>query len=117
MEQHVTRLTLADGAAAELFQEEFQRVLENIGDVNTDPKAVREVHLRVRIKPNEMREVGSVTIDASSKLTPVKKAETVFYFGKRNGRVVAVENNPKQLTFDDIQRPSAVINMKTGETE
>jgi len=116
-EEQVTLASLADGAAMELFQEEFQKVLENIGDVNTDPRATREVCLKVKIKPNEAREVGGVTIDAASKLAPVKKTETVFYFGKRNGRVVAVENNPKQLTFDDITRPIGVVNMRTGEIQ
>ena len=110
-EQIVSLDTLGSGAAMEMFQDELQRVLDNITDVNTDPKAVREVKLTVKIKPDEGREVGAVTISTASKVAPIKSVGTVFFIGKRAGQTVAMERNPKQLTFDDAN----VVSMKEAK--
>lgn len=100
-ENLVSLATLSDGAAIEMFDEELQRVLDNILDVNTDPKQAREITLKVKIQPNENREMGAVSIGTVSKLAPSKSVSTVFFMGRRAGRAVATERNPKQLTFDD----------------
>lgn len=46
---------LKDGAAVEMLNDELQRVLANIQDVNTDSKQVRELNLKIKIKPSEGR--------------------------------------------------------------
>lgn len=92
MSQSVSLATLANGAAIERFDHELQRVLENIADFNTDAKAVREVNLKVKIKPTDDRSFSVVDIIASSKIAPIKPETTSFYLdGER-----ATEFNPKQ---------------------
>jgi hypothetical protein len=112
-EPTVTLATLGQGAAGELFEKELQEVLKNIADVNTDPKAKREVLLRVSITPNDEREMGDTVVSVVSKLAPVRKVKTLLFLGRRQGRLVAVESNPKQLTFDEgPPRPVAVADAR-----
>src|SRR5207244_5955141 len=92
----VSLATLAGGAAVELFQKELDQVVRNIADVNTDPKAAREINLKVKITPSDERDVGDVIVTCASKLGPIKGVRTAFYFGRLRGRLVAVENNPRQ---------------------
>ena len=104
LEHVVTLMTLGSGAAHELFQEELNKVVENILDVNTNPTSVREVKLLLKIKPDEnSRQVADVEISCSSKTAPVKSVDSRFYLGRREGRVVAVEHNPEQLVFDEMK--------------
>lgn len=96
-EQLVSLDSLANGAAVERFDYELQRVLENISDINTRADAMREVTLKVKIKPNDDRSFAMVEIIASSKLAPVKPEATSFHL---NG-ARATEFNPKQQTIFD----------------
>lgn len=114
IEQYVSLETLGGGpgressAAIELFNAEFQRVLDNCLDENTDPKKVREVTLKVKIKPDTDRELCKVEIHATSKLAPVTPYPTQFFLGKDSGRAVAVEDDPKQRNiFTEIEREKA----------
>ncbi len=95
----VTLTNLADGAALELFQEALTSVLRNISDPNTDAAAVREITLKVKIKANEERQVGDVTVSAAAKLASLKGVKTLVYIGKSAGEYVAVEQ-PRQMKFD-----------------
>jgi len=114
LEHVVTLMTLGNGAAHELFQEELTKVVENILDVNTAPTSVREVKLLVRIKPDEnSRQAADVEISCSSKTAPIKSVGSRFYLGRREGQVVAVEHNPEQLVFDEM-RPKPVEFHKEG---
>jgi hypothetical protein len=97
----VTLETLADGAAAELFQSELDKLLRNIQDPNTDATATRKVTLEVTFAPDEDREKGEVRIKASSKLAGLKGAKTEVYFGRHQGQLVATEFNPKQAGLFD----------------
>ena len=98
--------TIADGAAEALFQAELQRVLQNIADPNTDAEATREITIKVRWSPTEERTMAPVRVFATSKLAPVSPAGTVVYIGRRGGKLIAVENNPKQLTLDTAAPPA-----------
>jgi hypothetical protein len=107
--QAVTLLSLAGGALVELFDAELQTVLRNIDDPNTDPAAARVITIKVQIKPDEDRQLGSVTCGVASKLSAVKNVRTVIYMtGKRAGKYVAVENNPVQLTLEAPAQFSSV---------
>ncbi len=114
-EEMVTLFSLAGGGAAELFDSELQMVVENILDPNTDAKAPREVCLKVKIKPDDARRMGAVSISITSKTGAIKGLGSVFYFGKKGGRCFAVENNPQQgQLFDKVAKPTEV-DFKTGE--
>lgn len=99
-EEPVTLVSLKGGAAVELFDRALEDVLKNIADVNTDPKAVRKISLDFVFKPGEERDTGAVLIRANTKLAGIQPAGTIVYFGRLGGKLAAVENNPKQLTFD-----------------
>ena len=96
----VSLATLGRGAAAEMFAEEFKRVLENIADVNTPAKAVREVSLTVRIYPREERDFADLEIQSSSKLAKFKGFESHIHIGPVGGEVKAFEEVAKQQQLD-----------------
>lgn len=95
MPEPVSLATLANGVAVERFDYELNRVLENIADYNTSATALREVTLKIKLKPNEERSFSVVDIHVSSKLSPIKPETTSFYI---NGSV-ASEFNPRQETI------------------
>lgn len=70
--EDVTLVNLNNGAAVELFDLELRRVIENIEDENVKPDAVREITLKVTIKPNEDRDLAAVAISCKSKLAATK---------------------------------------------
>ncbi len=74
--QIVSLETLGGGAAVERFNYELQRVLDNIGDINTKPTAARKVQLTITIAPNEERTGAAVLIDVKSTLASIKSEAT-----------------------------------------
>lgn len=112
----VSLATLAQGGAGELWQRELAEVLKNIADQNTDPKTKREINLKVTIQPNDEREIGDALVSVTSKVAAVRRLKTVLYFGRREGRLVAVESNPKQQGLFD-QRPPGPVAMPAGGKE
>lgn len=84
---------LARGALNERFNEELDKVLENIYDPNTDPKKERSVTLVIKIKPNERRSQASLSLTARSSLAPTMPVVTDLFITKdyASGRVVATE--------------------------
>jgi hypothetical protein len=97
----VTLVTLADGAALELFQSELDRVLRNIADINTEAKQKRTITLTVTFAPDEERQLGTVSVKAAAKLAGLRGAKTHVYFGRHEGQLVATEYNPKQAGLFD----------------
>lgn len=91
-------------AAVELFNLEFQRVLDNCLDPNTKPTAKRQVVLTVKLTPDDDRESCVVEISATSKLAAVRPYPTSIFLGKQGDRAVAVEHDPKQMNvFQQIE--------------
>lgn len=95
-EERVTLETLAGGAAVELFQHQLDRVVQNILDPNMPAKAKRHVTLRLTIQPDEERGMGEAHVTCEAKLAGPRGASTMLYFGRKQGRAVAVENDPRQ---------------------
>lgn len=99
----VTLESLGNGAAAELFAIELQKVIENINDFNTKAEAVRSITIKVLIKPNEQRDSAMVGIQVESKLESIKPFGTVFFFGVKDGQMQVVESTATEqaLPFGD----------------
>lgn len=115
----VTLDTIGSGALVELFDAELARVLENITDPNTEAKTRRTITVKVSFAPNENRDLADVNLTCSSKLAGIKTVGTRLYVGKTRGKLVAVENDPRQTAlFDQPQpaRPSAVANFSQQPT-
>lgn len=95
-ERFVTLDWLGQGAALEMWQDEFQKVLDNIADVNTKATTERTVTLTVKIKPDENRRYGSSLIECKSKVAPVRGHATAIYMGRKGGKMVATEHDDRQ---------------------
>lgn len=83
----------ADGAVAERFNAELQKVLENIADPNTDAKKVRKLTLTVAFKSaDDKRDVVQVSVQAKTTLAPATNIETKLIVDHdTNGEVVGTE--------------------------
>ena len=101
--QVVDLASLNKGAVADLFEREWQKVLDNIQDINTDPKALRKVTIEIKVRPSEDRNKADTTIQVKSALAGVRPHEHFIVFAPRGGKVTAFTTDPKEqgLPFDD----------------
>lgn len=104
---------LMDGALTERFNYEMERVLNNVFDMNTDPRKKRQVQIVIDITPNERRDAAEFKVDVKSKLAPpVAIAQTVMIYQDDSGNVTATEITnaiPGQIDMDgDINIPRVV---------
>ncbi|KGE18474.1 hypothetical protein [Paenibacillus wynnii] len=83
--------TLADGAVAEVVELELQRILENIADLNTDPKKIRQLKLTLKFKANDKRDIVEVDISTAKITAPIKSVGTTFVMGRDGGGKVAAK--------------------------
>jgi hypothetical protein len=56
---------LANGAVGERLDEEYQKVLQNINDPNTDPTKARKIILTFVFKPEEERDMSDITFSVA----------------------------------------------------
>lgn len=117
--QTVTLDTIGSGALSELFAIELARVLANIADPNTDDTTKRSISIAVTFKPTKDRDVAAVELTCSSRLAGIAKVSTQLYMGRHQGKLVAVEHNPKQSGLFDQPKPqlSAVASFPAKESE
>lgn len=94
--------TICDGTAIERFDYELQKVLENINDTNTEAEAAREITLKIKIKPDENREMFKTEMTVSSKQAGLSPMTAVGMMGKDiHGKAEAHEYpRPKQQELD-----------------
>ena len=97
-------LQMAKGAIEERVDYEVSRVVENIMDMNTDPRAKRKVQLTIEFTPNEERDFISTKVTAKSTLAATKPISTALTITEgRNGRPIVAELSaqiPGQTDFD-----------------
>ena len=99
--EKVTLETLHHGAVLDLFNAEYEKMLSNISDENTSPTAVRSITIKIEVKPSKTRREAAVAISASSRLAPMKPAETAVFFDlDETGSLAAYEDNPEQMPLD-----------------
>lgn len=113
----VTLDTIGGGALSELFAAELGKVIANIADINTDEKAKRTISITVAFRPKG-RDVVDVELSCNSKLAGLVKVSTQVFVGKQHGKLVVVENDPRQSNLFDEPGPrpvAAVANFKDGE--
>ncbi|WP_231868403.1 replication terminator protein [Fictibacillus phosphorivorans] len=84
--------SFAEGAVAERFNAELQKILENIADPNTDAAKVRKLTLTLSFKADEKRDIVVTSIQAKSALSPAKHIETKIVMDLDNrGNVTGAE--------------------------
>lgn len=59
---------IGQGALQELFENELEKVIDNINDINTEPTKKRKITLTVEIKSDESREILFADVHAKSNL-------------------------------------------------
>lgn len=102
--EEVSLSSLSCGVADELFAREFEKVLENIADPNTSPSETRTITLVVKVKPNDGRENGSVSVQAFSKLSRVVEHKDPIYFSRQAGKFRAFQSQRvvEHTLFDNV---------------
>ena len=106
LKQIVDLNDFADGAVAERFNIELQRVLENIADLNTDPTVKRKINLEVTLVADDARDVVMANVQAKTKLAPAKKLESKIIMDyDEKGRVTGSElkSGVKGQTYVDME--------------
>lgn len=103
-EELVTLASIGNGAALELFDRALTEVITNIADANTSGKTKREISIKIVIQPDEQRGIGFASLQVSTKLASVKPVQSTMYFGKKEGKLVAVTNNIQQPSMFDEER-------------
>lgn len=113
---------LMDGALTERFNMEMERVLGNVFDPNTNPKAKRQIQIVIDIAPNERRDAAEFKVDVKSKIAPpVAIAQTVFLHMDDAGNVTATEMTrevPGQMDMEGhVQALPRVVEFGGGKAQ
>lgn len=121
MKQIIDLNGFANGAVSEKFNNEMQRVLDNIADPNTDFKKARKVTLVVTLKANENRNLANVSVEAKSTIAPPQPIGTELLIDMdANGKVTGAELKsgiPGQMYVDDNGELLDDRGQKTEETK
>lgn len=117
-EQKVSLETIGGKAAGELFDAELNRVLQNIADPNTDSKSKRVITLTFTFKPGKERNTAKVETKCRATLAGINTVESDLFIGMSKGKLIAVENDPRQGQLFDQQKQgpqlAAVSNFPGG---
>ena len=93
------------GALQEVFDYEFDKVLRNIRDINTDPKAKRKVTIEMTISPNEKRTIGDIDFKVKHTEAPINGFATAITITEDGRKVVAEEIGnelPGQMNVENV---------------
>lgn len=113
---------MVGGALQQKFQNSFDRVMENLQDVNTPYKDKREITITMKFVQNEARDNVLCDIAVKEKLAMQGGLTTQFAMGKdlTTGEIVAEEYGKQlkgQLSMDDTKAAEnmAKVDLETGE--
>lgn len=96
--------TLANGGLRERFEDGLQRLLQNIQDPNTDPKATRKLSVILTWKPDKERYAAGVGIEVKVSLADHEGLATTIFMGFDGLKVVARENDLQRSLFEGQQQ-------------
>lgn len=115
---------LVGGALQEKFSKAFEKVIENLQDVNTSFKNKRKITITMDFTQNEARDDVHVDISVAEKLAPQTPMMTSFAIGKdlKTGEMYAEEYGKQikgQMKLDDYSKEQVidgkVVDTDTGE--
>lgn len=94
---------IANGAVQELFENELDKILENIKDPNTSLKKARKLTINFTFKPlQDDRDIVSVDINTKSTLAQVEGVSTQILIDKAENRLNAVEFNKNTMKGQQV---------------
>ncbi|MFQ7473915.1 MAG: hypothetical protein ACLRLX_06880 [Anaerovoracaceae bacterium] len=108
---------MVGGALQEKFEHSFERVMENMQDVNTPYKDKREIVITMKFVQNEQRDNVLADISVKEKLASQAGLTTQFAVGKdlRNGKIVAEEYGKQLRGQISMEDTTEHIDEETGE--
>ena len=113
MYEKITLGNLMSGALEEKFQYELQKIKENIGDLNTDPKKLREITIKLKFKANEERDHVACISSLYSSLAPIKESGAVLSLTQQNSKLELFQETSKDIPlFNDDGKSEREINIK-----
>jgi len=115
MEEAVTLNSIAGGVLPELFDREMKKVVENVLDLNSAATAVRTINIKIKIKPDEKRNFGHVSIVVISGIASQNPYGSTMYFGRKGGEAQAIEP-PHQKELFPVEKPRQVVNFTIPQT-
>lgn len=103
MKSNLKLTELAGGALQEHFERELETVLENIHDINTNPKKARSITLTLKLASDENREIIGVEVAAKSTLQPVEATPFNLVTGKdaKGIQVAELKSGAKGQSYVD----------------
>lgn len=108
------RLRNTTAVMMERIDDAMDKVLENIADVNTKPDGVREITLKLKIKPTNDRSAAMVEISCTPKLSAVAPYPATLYLGRNAGKNVVYEHNVNQADlFGEVDRETGELKENT----
>lgn len=106
-------LRMASGAIEEKVDYEVSRVIDNILDLNTDPKAKRKITITLVFQPDAERKHIAIAAEAKSTLAPTAAVSTsMMITSDGNGEMVVAEMVPQipgQLSMSGAEQPQPKI--------
>lgn len=112
---------IAGGALQEKFSKAFEKVIDNLQDVNTSYKVKRKITISLDFVQNETRDDVQVHVSVAEKLAPQSPMTTAFLIGKNleTGEMYAEEYGKQirgQMSLDDYSHRQ-VVNGKEVDTD
>ncbi len=107
--EQITLANICHGAAAEVFERELARVLENIADPNTEPEAKRGITVQFQFLPNGKRSTVVIAYVVKSALAVIKTESSSAFIAMEKGELGLYSMNVDQgiLPLQE-QTPTAV---------
>lgn len=90
-------LHMAKGAIEERVDYEVSRVVDNILDMNTDPRKKRKIVLTIEMIPDEDRTIIQTNVTAKSTLAPTKPVTTALAIAAGEGGQIVIAEMTAQI--------------------
>ena len=87
---------IADGAIVERFQKALEEVLKNIHDPNSSPGKVREINMKVKVKPSRDRNSCTFSVSVETKLSGAEDVSGILLLDYEGKKIIA--RNPEAPT-------------------
>ena len=95
------------------FAVAIKDITSNIYDPRTDAKKAREINIKIKFIPNELRTSADISAEVKTKLAPQKETFTSAYIGvDENGELMMVEQTeqiPGQVDMAGERQPEAQV--------
>lgn len=81
-ENGINLCSIAEGRVDEMFRQSFEKVMQNLLDVNFSPKAKRKIQIEFTFEASEDRKQLDLHYSVKEKLADRSAAKTLMYMGK-----------------------------------